>query len=76
MSKELQCSHRLLKSGGGMSKNVSVLIDYWKLVVICQGNSETKKNTNEAGELHFGKYKMKRPLCISVHLYCAALSVA
>jgi len=32
MSKELQCSHRLLKSGGGMSKNVSVLTGYSNLV--------------------------------------------
>jgi len=38
MSMERKCSHWLLKSGGGISKNVSVLADYLNLVVICQRN--------------------------------------
>ena len=38
MSKEPKCSHWLLKSGGGMSKNLSVLADYLNQVVICQRN--------------------------------------
>jgi len=38
MSKERKCSHLLLKSGGGISKNVSVLADYLNLVEICQRN--------------------------------------
>ena len=36
MSKEPKCSHRLLKSGGDISKNVSVLTDHLNQVVICQ----------------------------------------
>jgi len=38
MSKVPKCSHRLLKSGGGISKNISVLADYLNQVVICQRN--------------------------------------